>query len=259
MSHVQAVDRALLLLSEIGRESGGLVDLASRVDLATSTAARLLNTLESAGAVRRSDDASYEIGPLIQSLTAAPEGSQRLEQLVHPHLVELSTQLDEAACLALISGDETVTVDQVDAPKPVQAENWTGTRVPLHAGGAGLVAMATWDDVEVERYLSGELVACSALTVTDPAKHRCRLEEIRRTGVCWTHGEYVEGLSSLSAAIQDVSGRAVAVLYTYGPSYRYPAPGSAEKVARTVWARAERISIQLGWTGSLTPVRNEAS
>ena len=41
-------------------------------------------------------------------------------------------------------GRDTVTIRQVDAPKPVQAEDWTGTRVPLHAGCAGLVVMATW-------------------------------------------------------------------------------------------------------------------
>ncbi len=247
MGNVQSVDRALLLLKEIGRESGGLVDLAGRVDLATSTTARILSTLESGGAVRRGGDGAYEIGPLIQSISSVTEGTQRLETLVHPHLVALSTELDEAACLAVISGDETVTVDQVDAPKPVQAENWTGTRVPLHAGGAGLVIMATWDDPDIDRYLRGDLAVCSSLTVIDPAEHWRRIHEIRATGSLWTHGEYVEGLSSLSAAIRDSTGRAVAALYTYGPSYRYPTAGQESRVARSVLVRAQEISSDLGW------------
>jgi IclR family acetate operon transcriptional repressor len=201
MGTVQSVDRALDLLNEVGREAGGLVDLAGRVGLATSTAARLLATLEHRGAVRRGDDGFYEIGALIQGMTARSESGQRLETLVHPHLVELSTELGEAVCLAIASGYDTVTVDQVDVPKPIQAENWTGTRVPLHAGGAGLVVMATWADDEIEHYLSGELVACNGNTVIDPDRLRSRIRQSRMRRVMWTHGEYVEGLSSASAAI----------------------------------------------------------
>ncbi|MBT5850940.1 MAG: IclR family transcriptional regulator [Acidimicrobiaceae bacterium] len=246
MGSVQSVDRALDLLSEVGREPGGLVDLAGRVGLATSTAARLLATLEHGGAIRRGDDGLYEIGPLIQGMTARSESGQRLETLVHPHLVELSTELGEAMCLAIASGYDTVTVDQVDAPKPIQAENWTGTRVPLHAGGAGLVVMATWADEEIENYLSGELVACNDNTVVDPDRLRSRIRQSRMRRVMWTHGEYVEGLSSASAAIADASGRAVGALYTYGPTYRYPAPGEADLVASVLLERADEISARLG-------------
>ena len=246
MSTVQSVDRALALLQEIGRSPGGLVDLAARVDLATSTAARLLATLEAGDAIARDGDGVYTIGPAIQTLTGPVDAARSLEMISHPHLVELSTELDEAVCLALVSGFDTVTVDQVDAPKPIQAENWTGTRVPLHAGGAGIVVMATWDDGLVEEYLTGELIACSVNTVTDPDRLRSRVRQARMRRVMWTHGEYVDGLSSASAAILDSTGRAVGALYTYGPSYRFPARGDADRVAAKVLARADEISAELG-------------
>ena len=127
MGTVQSVDRALLLLSEIGREPGGLVDLSTRARLATSTTGRLLATLEHAGAVVRGDDGSYHIGPLVHGMVSATDSTASLEVIAHPHLVDLSEELDEAAC-SIVSGDDTITVDQVDAPKPIQAENWTGMR-----------------------------------------------------------------------------------------------------------------------------------
>lgn len=246
MSTVQSVERALALLREIGREPGGLVDLAGRVGLPTSTAARLLATLEADDAVRR-DEGVYTVGPMISALAAPPDAGAQVQALAHPHLVELSEVLDEAACFSVVSGREIVTVDQVDAPKPVQAENWTGTRVPLHAGGAGLVAMATWPDDEIDDYLAGDLVRCSEHTLTDPARLLARIRKVRGTRVMWTHGEYVEGLSSCSAAVVGADGRALGALYTYGPTYRYPRKGDATRVADLVRARADAVSEQLGY------------
>ena len=260
MGTVQSVDRALMLLAEIGREAGGLVDLSHRVDLATSTTGRLLGTLEQAGAIVRDDASCYHIGPLVHAMVSASEPTVGLESITHPHLVELSGLLDEAACLAIASGDDTITVDQVDAPKPIQAENWTGTRVPMHAGGAGAVVMATWDDAEVERYLAGELIACSANTVTEPDRLRSRIRQARMRRVMCSHGEYVDGLSSCSAAVIDGSGRALGALYVYGPSFRYPAEGEADRIGAVVLDRAERISAELGWSRTLLPERaSEAS
>ena len=249
MSTVQSVERALALLREIGREPGGLVDLAGRVGLPTSTAARLLATLEAGDAVRR-DDGVYAVGPMMAALSplaAPPDAGAQVQALAHPHLVDLSELLDEAACFSVISGREIVTVDQVDAPKPVQAENWTGTRVPLHAGGAGLVAMATWPDEEIDDYLRGDLVRCSEHTVTDPGRLAARIRKVRGTRVMWTHGEYVEGLSSCSAAVVGADGRALGALYSYGPSYRYPGKGDGARVAELVRARADAVSEQLGY------------
>lgn len=236
----------MTLLREVGREPGGLVDLAERVDLATSTAARLLATLESEGAVRREDDGTYLVGPLIQQMASGDDPSQQVRAVVYPHLVELSEELGEAICLSVVSGREIVTVDQVDAPKPVQAENWTGTRVPLHAGGAGLVAMATWTDDEVDDYLAGDLVACSPETVTDADQLRGRIKRVRSGRVMWTHGEYVEGLSSCSAAVVGPNGRAIGALYTYGPTYRFPPKGESAAVAARILEIADEINAQLG-------------
>lgn len=255
MGTVQSVERAMELLREIGRAPGGLVDLAERVALPTSTAARLLGTLEAEGAVRREDDGTYAVGPMIQALSGATEPDQQILALVHPHLGELSAELDEASCFAVVSGREIVTVDQVDAPKPVQAENWTGTRVPLHAGGAGLVVMATWPDDDVDEYLGGELSAPSPRTITDAPQLRNRIRRVRSTRVMWTHGEYVEGLSSCSAAVVGPNGRAVGALYTYGPSYRFPPRGAATDVAARILATADEISAQVGFD----PATAEAS
>lgn len=250
MTTVQSVERALALMKEVARAPGGLVDLAARVGLATSTAARLLATLESVDALRRDDDGLYRIGPTVSSMAGTVDPGLNLQTVSDRHLVELAAELDEAMCLCILVGRDTVTIRQVDAPKPVRAEDWTGTRVPLHAGCAGLVVMATWSDADIDDYLAGVLTASSENTLTDPAQLRERIGEARSRRVLWSHGEYVVGLSSAAAAVVDAQGRGVGSLYTYGPSYRYPPEGESDAIAALVLERADAISAQLGYVAA---------
>jgi IclR family acetate operon transcriptional repressor len=245
MATVQSVERAMSLLREVGRAPGGLVDLAERVDLPTTTTARLLATLENEEAVRRDDDGTYLIGPAIDSLVRSASPGDSIHAAAEWHMIDLAAELDEAVCLSIPVGRDVVTTHQIDAPKPVQAEDWTGTRVPMHAGCAGIVVMATWSDPEVEAYLADDLEVFTPQTVVDADALRDRVAEVRRTRVMWTHGEYVEELSSVGAAITGGGGRAVGALYTYGPSYRYPSSGGADLIAAMVLARATDISAAL--------------
>ena len=130
----------------------------------------------------------------------------------------------------------------------------------MHAGSAGIVVMATWPDTEIDRYLSGNLARFNDNTVTDPAALRSRIRQARVRRVLWSHGEYVDGLSSCSSPVIGGSGRALGVLYVYGPSFRFPAEGDADRIAAIVLERAERISAELGWRRRpFTEIAGEAS
>ncbi len=252
---VQSVERALAILREVGTGPGGLVDLANRVGLPTSTTARLLATLEDGGGLRRDDDGVYRIGPAIIAM-AGPQVGTDVVSVAEPHLAALSDELGEAVALSLPAGPITTTVLQMDAPKPVRAEDWTGTEVPLHAGCMGLATLAFAPDHQVDEYLAGPLERCTDATVISPSAIGRRLEQIRAGAALWTHGEFVDGLSSVAAPIFNEAGNAVAALYTYGPSYRYPAKeppaavGGAAWVADRVSERAEAVSAELGHRGN---------
>jgi IclR family pca regulon transcriptional regulator len=242
---VQSVERAVSILQEVGRAPGGLVDIASRVGLPTSTAARLLATLEGTGAVVRDGDGWYRIGPEIRAMAHADDGVD-LPTLAHPHMVDLAAALNEAVGLSIPALTTTTTRHMVPAPQPVQAEDWTGSEIPLHGGCIGLVSLATRSDDEIDTYLSGDLERTHAKTVVDPDTNRARIAQIRAGVPLWTHGEWVDGLSSVACAILDSSGRAVGSLYTYGPTYRFPPESEAGSIGRQVGRTAAVISRDLG-------------
>jgi DNA-binding IclR family transcriptional regulator len=253
MTTVQSVERAVTLLLAIAREPAGLAELSRRVSLPTSTTARLLATLEHCEAVERDEDGQYRIGPAALAIAASVDPVLSLPSLAQPHLAALATAWDEASGLSIVSGRDLLQVAQVAAPNPVQVSDWTGTRVPLHVGCAGLAVLATWSEEGLERYLAGELQVCTPATVTDPERIRERVAHVRTTRAVWTQGEYVEGVSSTAAAVTNAAGVAVGAIHVYGPSYRFPADGSAQRISDEVLARAEQISALLGHQPSDPP------
>lgn len=240
MTGVQSVERAIALLGAAAERPAGLVGLATAADLPTTTAARLLATLEAVSALSRDDDGTYRIGPAISALATAGDPEASLHAVAHPHMLELVGELDEAIGLSVPVEDELVTIDQVDAPRPVQAEDWTGTRWPMDAGASGAVLLATWPDVEVERVLARQ-------PERDRETFRARVEMARERGLAWSHGDYVPELSSVAAPVLGEDGRAIALLYAYGPSYRFPDPARVEAVEHALLDRSTRISRAWLW------------
>ncbi|CAN5775814.1 IclR family transcriptional regulator [soil metagenome] len=238
MTEVQSVVRSIALLRQVAIEPAGLVSLATVVDLPTTTASRLLHTLERVEAVRRDDRGVYRIGPTITALAASDSYDSfetSLSALANPHMIDLVSELNEAVGLCIPAGDQVVTISQVDASRAVQAEDWTGSRWPLHLGGSGDVMMVTWPAEEVDERLV-------AIPDADADRVRARLECVRDSGVSWSRGDYVEDLSSVAVAIVNGSGRAIGALLAYGPSYRFPANEPIEQIEDAVRVRAERVS-----------------
>lgn len=238
---VQSIDRAVALLNEIAERPDGLSGLARRVAIPTSTAGRLLATLEHAATVTRDGAGIYRIGPAIVAMArAVGPAFPPLESAARPHLGALADATGEAAGLSVPVGDHIQCVAQVDAPKPVQAEDWTGQTWPLHQGGAGLVILASAGADQVTAYLSRH-------PGLDGAGLRSRLDRAEADGVSWSHDDYRDGLSSVAAPVHDHAGQPLAALYVYGPSYRFPPiAGDPDRLRSLVTEHARALSATIG-------------
>ncbi len=232
---VQSVDRALSLLEAIAARPGGLTDVATRTGFPLSTTARLLATLEERGAVVRGENGMFVVGPFLRGLSGVATSTASIQDAAQPELASLADELREAACLSIPIGSQTLTLLQIDVPKPVQAQDWTGHRWDITGGGSGAVMMSTWPADRVDELLA-------PLSGRRRRLVRDEIATARRTGVSWSHGTYVDGLSSVAAPVVDRSGRAIAALLGYGPSYRFPPKGRVRAVERLVAGAAARVS-----------------
>lgn len=236
---VQSVDRAIHLLSEVGAQPAGLVTLADRVGLPLTTTSRILGTLEEQTAVRRDVDGTYFLGPWVRGLAAKLSPTPSIRDIALPVLIELSGTLDEATCISVPVGHETLTLAQYDTDRAVQAQNWEGRRWPITGGGSGAVMMSTWPAERV-RLLLDPLSSAERKTV------HALVESARKTGLSWSQDSYVEGLSSLAAPVLGADGSAVAAVIGYGPSYRFPKRSAKKTLERAVAAAAQKITDALG-------------
>ena len=134
----------------------------------------------------------------------------------------------------------------VDTLHEVRVRDWTGTRAPMHAVSSGLALLAALTPAELTELLPSQLEALTSHTMTDPAALRSRLRDIRRDGYAWVRDEFGDGIASVAAAVRDGAGVAVAAVHLHGPSFRFPSPGSEQRIARQVVACADRISTRQG-------------
>lgn len=250
MMYVQSIERAFLLLEILASDPMGVSDLAARSGLPKSTVARLVSTLESLGAIKRSEDGTLTIGAKISELNGSTSSGPDLIARVRPHLVSLSRDLDEDAGLSVPDGYMVHYINQSDSDNPVQIRDWTGELIPMHCVPSGLVLLANWPAERLDRYLSRSLEPFTANTVVDPEAIRTRLDQIRRDGYCWVYEEFAEGINSVAAPVYDRERRPVAAIHVHGPAYRFPAPGTAADIAELVKTKAAQVSSDLGRLGN---------
>ena len=246
MSRVQSIERAFAVLSALADGPIGVTEVAERVDLPKSTAARMLASLTREGVVEQvPGDTRYRLGGRIVSLAAGVLPARGLVAVAHPILVELASAAGEAAGLSVADGASVHYVDQVDTAHQVQVRDWTGTRVPMHAVSSGQVFLAHMTEAAIERYLTLPRIAFTDRTVTDSGALRDRLRRVQLDGYAWVREEFAEGLNSVAAPIAGEGGEIVGAVHLHGPSYRFPAEGTDADVARRVVEAGARISGRL--------------
>jgi DNA-binding IclR family transcriptional regulator len=249
VSRVQSIERAFAVLAALGPGPLGVTEVAERVRLPKSTAARLLAALAAEGAVEQVPDGTdYRIGERLVGIASQSVPARSLIALARPHLVELAEATGEVAGLSIADGFLVHYIDQEDSPHPVGVRDWTGTRLPMHAVSSGIAFLASMAPADVERFLAGPLDRFTEATVTDPASIRERLRRARLEGVAWTRDEVAEGISSVAAAVASETGEVIAAVHVHGPSYRFPGPdgvaadGDRERIEALVVAAAARVS-----------------
>ena len=208
MSRVQSIERAFAVLGALADGPIGVTEVADRVDLPKSTAARLLASLAREGVVEQvPGDTRYRLGPRLVTLAARIRPARTLAGIARPSLEELAGETGEAAGLSVRDGEMAHYIDQVGSPNPVSVRDWTGSRIPLHAVSSGQVLLAHAAPTFVQRYLGRPMESFTARTLTSADALLERMRAIRRDGYTWALEEFDEGISSVAAPVADAIGR----------------------------------------------------
>jgi DNA-binding IclR family transcriptional regulator len=213
---------ALLQLVAAADEPVGVRELARRAGLSRSTTSRMLGILAELGMVERTPDGGARPGAGLATLTQRLDAwPVVLRERFRPLAVEMRRTYAENAAVGIDDRSGFLYLASVRIPAAVQVADPVDRTYPFHLVAPGLVAMAAWDDDRLDQYLSEPLRPATSHSVTEPARIRRRLAQVRRDGYAWTDQELDLEVNGLAAPILDASGDTVAVATLYGPSYRF--------------------------------------
>jgi DNA-binding IclR family transcriptional regulator len=216
---VTVASRLLAILDAFDGEhrSLSLSDLASRADLSLPTAHRLVRELVGWGALVRSTSGEYVIGQRMWTLGLLAPLPVELGQLASPFLHDIHGATLSTVHLVVRDGAAAVCVDRVAGRTSVRLAAHVGSRMPLHATGAGKVLLA-YAPVEVQKWVFANLTRITPYTVTQPGRLHEEIHRVHREGYAQTVEEMTMGACSLAVPIFSPDERVVAAIAVVLPT-----------------------------------------
>ncbi|MEU5883074.1 IclR family transcriptional regulator [Spirillospora sp. NPDC047279] len=203
----QAVTRALNVL-HCFRDGGPALtasDIGRRLGLTTSTAHRLVRTLNDAGfLVQDTAGAHYRIGPSVLELGLLSFHQRGLHH-AGPELEHLAQTTGATADLAIRSGNHALLLAGVTVQR---ADPGVGLRRPLHSTALGKVLLAWARPGEDDLAELGPLRPLTGRTIADVRRLRVEVDRVRAVGHAMNDGESAEGVRTLAVPLLDRAGHA---------------------------------------------------
>jgi DNA-binding IclR family transcriptional regulator len=246
---VRSVSRAVRALELIAEQGElGVTDLGRGLGVHKATASRLAATLADGGLIERDPVSDrYRLGFGLIRLVGAALAGVDLVRTAHPVLEELAERTRETVNIGVLSGDAVLYLDQVSSSHLIASTNWVGRRTPLHCSSSGKVFLAHLPKPALEQALARPLEAPTPRTVTDPARLRRQLDEVRVRGYAAIQEELEQGLNAVAAPVRQLDGDVAAAVSVSGPSFRVR-PVDLPRLGRLTIDAAGAVSRRLGYT-----------
>ncbi|WP_238580750.1 IclR family transcriptional regulator [Streptomonospora alba] len=223
---VQAIDRAVAILQCFSprRPEMGISDIARSTGLSTSTAHRILASMQANGLVRQTVQRRYALGPLLVQLARSGAFPTTLRDAALGAMRELRALVDETVGLhELLPGNQRAVIDQVESHHALR-RTYTelGVPIPLVYGAPGKAMLAFLPRAQAEELLAGPIEAVTPTTVTDPAELRIELDAVRQRGYALSFSERTPGIRTVSAPVFDHEPGVVGSISVSAPESRMP-------------------------------------
>lgn len=243
--YIASVGRALTLLAAFTERSKLTVSAAAELlDVAPSTAHRLLQMLLFHGYVEQGDRRVYVRGPRLDAMAAPTARPRDVESIVLPHLRRLRDQLRGTAHLLTLEGNGARFVTGVEWRDETRiAATRVGWLLPAHTLAGGKAMLARLGSAELAALFPDGLPVTRYGRISTLAQLQTDLRAIRARGYARSR-EAHENVSAIGVALPTPATLNAAISVAWSDR-RYPAEHEAELVAalRTV---AQDVAIELG-------------
>jgi IclR family transcriptional regulator, pca regulon regulatory protein len=244
---LEALARGLRVIETFNQDRRELTlsDVAKLVDLPRASVRRTLHTLVQLGYAEM-DERMFRLTARVLNLARAYLQSNAVTDIVQPALERLSEETGES-CSAAVLDSVDITMIAHASPKrvlPVSAQ--IGFRLPASATALGRVLLAALDDRELEKFLVRlKPEKITKFTVTDKAKLRKAILDVRKSGFALADQEVEVGFRSIAIPLKKRDGRVIAALNIGVHSERTPLKAMHGHYFAGLRAMADELQQQL--------------
>ena len=249
---VESVDSALKILRLLCEAKQLRVsEVAERLDVAQSTAHRLLSMLVHPGfAIQEGRGREYRTGPMLLEMGFAAIRDMDVRQHARPILEAVRDKVNETVHLGVPYGQEVLYVEGVESHHQLRIASRVGAFLPAHCVGMGKVLLATLSSEELhDLYPNPKLRVLTERSVSTLPELEKQLEKIRRAGFAKSRGESTDGVASIAVAVLDRRGVGRAAISISAPVTRITpdlesvwveaAQAAAAALRARLWGRPE--------------------
>jgi IclR family transcriptional regulator, acetate operon repressor len=221
---VQSVDRALQIIETLAEDDEGyrLSDLAVRTSLSTSTAHRLLTTLEKRRFVQFDRTQSkWHVGARSFTVGATFARRRNFTAQAVPYLRKLRDLTRETANLAVVDDEAIVVLTRMESREIMRSLTKVGGRVAMVASGVGKAVLATYSDEDVSAIIRHHgMPRLTEKSIVRPGDLFRELAAIRRQGYAVDDEEACMGLRCIAAVVYNDCCEPLAAISVSGMTSR---------------------------------------
>lgn len=211
------------LLDAVARypEPVSLKILAAETGLHSSTAFRILDSMEANGFIERDAGGKYQLGRKLLRLGSRVQAKSDLREIALPVMRRLRDALGETINLTLREGDEVVYVEKATPNRMMHVQQLIGSRAPLHVTAVGKLMLAMGGEEECRGYAQRtNLPAYTRNTINSLPKLLLEAEHLRAQGYAYDNEEAEIGVGCIGTLVHDANGNIIAGLSVSAPIER---------------------------------------
>lgn len=231
---LQSAERTLDVLEFlVAKQPIGITELAEVKGIGTSTAYRILATLEKKGyAIQDPETGKYAVGHVIFQLTKTVVAMSEPLKYVRPYLKELCKETGENVAFGVISQgkDRTLILAEEIADKPIIAKPVLFQHFPLYICACGKAYLLALNNKQLEAVLSKiespkftPHPADAGFTKYAPSSSdiKRQLKQFRKLEYTISRDELSVGLCEVASGIFDAEDKFAGAIIILGPSFRF--------------------------------------
>jgi IclR family transcriptional regulator, KDG regulon repressor len=241
---VQSVNRALRILEILrGFPNGlGVTEISIRLDVAKSTAHRLLSSLMEEGFVQKDQETErYRLGLKLLQLGYEVSKSMDIRRVAAPFMERLVDLTGETVHLAIYDHGEIVYIDKLESKATIRMYSRVGLRAHSHCTGLGKAILSCLPreemDLVIEKYGLPKFTETTLITRETLME---ALDAAKDIGYAFDDEEHEEGVRCAAAPIFNFEKTVIAGISVAGPITRI----SQERL-KTMGLQVKQIALEI--------------